>query len=66
MGTLQVATNCFFTALNWTTGKLTVVDSRLVSSVDVSTPVSDHMFWHKPKRAVTIGRNTLAANIGSH
>ena len=31
MGTLQVATNCFFTALNWTTGKLTVVDSRLVS-----------------------------------
>jgi hypothetical protein len=31
MGTLQVATNCFFTALNWITGKLTVVCARLVS-----------------------------------
>jgi hypothetical protein len=34
MGTLQVATNCFFTALNWTTGKLTVVCARLVSVLD--------------------------------
>jgi hypothetical protein len=33
-GTLRVATNCFFTALNWTTGKLTVVGARLVSVLD--------------------------------
>ena len=40
MGTLQVATNCFFTALNWTTGKLTVVDSRLVSEPELDALVS--------------------------
>ena len=31
LGTLRVATNCFITALNWSTGKQTVVDTRLVS-----------------------------------
>ena len=40
MGTLQVATNCFFTALNWTTGKLTVVDSRLVSMAGFTAAIS--------------------------
>jgi hypothetical protein len=39
VGTLQVATNCFFTALNWTAGKLTVVCARLVSKPELDS-------WH--------------------
>jgi hypothetical protein len=31
VGTLRVATNCFFKALNWSTGKLPVVTGSYVS-----------------------------------
>ena len=36
-GTLRVATNCFFTALNWITGKLPVVTGSYVSFGVIAT-----------------------------
>ena len=42
-GTLQAATNCFITALNRSTGKQTVVDSRLVFLTVVVTSGSFHV-----------------------
>lgn len=39
MGTLQVATYCFITALNWSSGKLTVVCAWLASEPCAITPI---------------------------
>jgi hypothetical protein len=47
LGTLQVATNCFFMALSWGTGKPTVAKTRYVSIAVSSVKMTAVFHSHK-------------------